>query len=199
MSRRVGIFSGTFDPVHEGHIAFAKAAREQCGLDTVFLLPELTPRGKKGVTDIQHRLAMLHETIAGQPGLEAVLLRSKQFTISETLPEIRRLCGDAKLTLLIGSDVVRTFSYRWQGLHQLFTAMSLAIGLRHNDDVAEITAIIDQLSREYDLPIRHTYVTSRHPNMSSSLLRTSAQSSGLHETVAAYIKQHNLYDRGTNL
>ncbi|HEU5121705.1 MAG TPA: adenylyltransferase/cytidyltransferase family protein, partial [Candidatus Saccharimonadales bacterium] len=67
--RRIGIYSGTFDPVHYGHIAFAASAIRACNLDEVVFLPEPQPRYKAGVTDIAHRLALLTMATAAQSNL----------------------------------------------------------------------------------------------------------------------------------
>jgi cytidyltransferase-like protein len=52
--KHIGIYPGSFDPVHEGHFAFAKAALETGRLDTVIFLPEMKPRGKPQVTPSNH-------------------------------------------------------------------------------------------------------------------------------------------------
>ncbi|HVI69805.1 MAG TPA: adenylyltransferase/cytidyltransferase family protein, partial [Magnetospirillaceae bacterium] len=57
--KRVGVFSGTFDPVHRGHLAFALSAQKRAQLDTVVFLPEHSPRGKIAVGSFTHRLEML--------------------------------------------------------------------------------------------------------------------------------------------
>ena len=62
---RVGILSGSFDPVHKGHIAFAIDAMKQAKLDEVYFLPEVKPRRKPGVSHVSHRIAMLQ--IATRP------------------------------------------------------------------------------------------------------------------------------------
>src|SRR5689334_19364766 len=99
MSRKIGIFSGTFDPVHMGHVAFALEAKEDLGLDEVIFLPELSPRLKEP-TAIRHRYTMLDLSVRGQKGLTVKLLDMPRFTIKDTLPELQHLYGDAKLVLL---------------------------------------------------------------------------------------------------
>ena len=61
MIRKVGILGGTFDPVHNGHLALAKAAGEICNLDEIVLLPAALPPHKQGVyiTEFSQRVAML--------------------------------------------------------------------------------------------------------------------------------------------
>ena len=67
MVKRIGIFAGTFDPVHKGHISFALQAIEAAGLDEVVFLPEPRPRHKQSVTDQSHRIAMINLAIKAYP------------------------------------------------------------------------------------------------------------------------------------
>src|SRR5438046_2070169 len=127
--KRVGIYSGTFDPVHIGHVGFALQAIEAAQLDHVVFLPEQVPRGKVGVTDIAHRAAMLERTIAPYRQLSLRLLDDvPQFCVQGTLPALRQVFGSDELVLLLGSDVVKTFTDRWANLEDLFANMALAIG-----------------------------------------------------------------------
>lgn len=193
MKQRIGIFSGTFDPVHKGHIAFALEAARVCRLDKVIFLPERLPRAKQNVTDIQHRLAMLRAATAEHPGLETALLRSSQFTVQQTLPEILQLCGDAKLTLLIGSDVAQTFARRWDGLGELFANVSLAIGMRHGSDPDKITSILQTLGATQPQAVRYTFISSPNATAASSHVRTGRQSAAITPATASYMQKLKLY------
>jgi nicotinate-nucleotide adenylyltransferase len=192
--RRVGIFSGTFDPVHQGHIAFCLEALQACQLDEIVLLPERIPRDKQKVTGLPHRAALLHHAVEPFPALGVATLDTDQFTVRQTLPELQTMYSGAALTLLIGSDVVRTFSYRWDGLASLFESASLAIGLRHDDTAGEITAIMQQMESTYHVPVRYTLVGSQYPTITSSQIRSGNQSAHLSPAAANYIEQHKLYN-----
>jgi nicotinate-nucleotide adenylyltransferase len=171
MIRRIGIFSGTFDPVHHGHIAFCLEVLRECQLDEIVLIPEGRPRNKQHVSSLPDRLVLLEQTVGPQPHLRATTLESDQFTVGQTLPELKRRFENAELILLVGSDVARTFLYRWQGLKELLVQVSLAIGLRQGDTAAEMKAIISQLQQEYGIPVRHTLIQSPHADISSSQIR----------------------------
>jgi nicotinate-nucleotide adenylyltransferase len=193
MPQQIGIYSGTFDPVHSGHIAFAKGAVQDCGLDSVVFLPERTPRDKQNVTALAHRLALLERATAQHPELHVRELESDQFTVQQTLPEIRRLVGDAELMLLVGSDVVRTFAYRWPGLDELLQSVQLVIGMREGDDKSDIAAIIQTLEQDLSRPIRHTYIYTAQATIASSPIRTGERSDWLPTEVSRYINRHGLY------
>jgi len=85
--QRTGILGGTFDPVHNGHLALAEAAGGLCDLDEIILLPASVPPHKrnKKITDFSHRAAMLEIAIQNRPSLHVStiekLLPSPSFTI----------------------------------------------------------------------------------------------------------------------
>ena len=194
MERRTGIYSGTFDPVHPGHITFATEAMRVCNLDEVVFLPEQRPRGKHNVVDISHRLAMIDRATMAIAGLRALSLQSERFTVQDTLPELQDIFGDAPLTLLLGSDVVRTFPYRWDGLDVLLGSVSLAIGMRANDDPNDILAIMQELEQGYDPPIQYSLVHTPDADIASSQIRNgTADTSRLPPAMLDYIQTHGFY------
>lgn len=188
----VGIYSGTFDPVHNGHIAFCLEALKVCGLDKVWLLPEPKPRGKQHVSDFAHRKAMLQLAILGQPKLEIVTPQTNQFTIEQTLPELQRLAGTTELTMLIGSDVVRTLTYRWPGLSMLLGTVSFAIASRAGDTKEEIESILANLGH----PVRYQWITTPYSHAASSRARREGGQLLLHPLVRRYSADNGLYGDG---
>ena len=191
MERRIGIYSGTFDPVHPGHIAFAAEAMRACDLDEVVFLPERTPRNKQNVTGMLHRVALLKKVTKTMQNMSVVTLASDQFTVEETLPELRNIYSGAQLTLLIGSDVARTFPYHWQGMDVLLAEVSLAVGIRTGDNPDEITVLMGELEREYDVPIRYTCITAPEADLTSSQIRNGVvDSSRLHPAILDYVQDH---------
>ncbi|MEI8338988.1 MAG: adenylyltransferase/cytidyltransferase family protein, partial [bacterium] len=86
MKNRIGIFSGSFDPVHEGHIEFALQAIKVAKLDYLYFLPDIEPRHKSDVTHVAHRLEMLNLAIKPHPSLRVLELPDKKFSIATTLP-----------------------------------------------------------------------------------------------------------------
>lgn len=194
MERRTGIYSGAFDPVHPGHIVFAEKALRVCALDEVVFLPEQKPRGKNQVTSIMHRLALIERATETIAGLRAVRLTSEQFSVKQTLPELHQAFCNSHLTLLVGSDVVRTFLHRWEGLHTLLADVALAIGMRSGDTPDAVTAIMNQLTHAYGFPIHYTLISTPEADMASSQFRNgTADMSRLHPRVLAYMQKYQLY------
>lgn len=191
---RVGIYPGTFDPIHPGHVDFAIQAMRECGLDTVIFLPEPKPRSKQNVTRLSHRLALISLAIQSEPGLAVLRLNSQRFTVRSTLPKLESRFGGAHLTFLMGSDVARSLGH-WIDVKNLLCHVSLAIGLRKDDNPEEITAAMDQLSRMHGVSIQYTVISAAHADTTSSEIRSSpTDSSQLPLSVLAYIQEHRLYE-----
>jgi nicotinate-nucleotide adenylyltransferase len=174
MPRRIGIYSGTFDPVHIGHITFGQAALTTCRLDEVVFIPESAPRNKTAVTDLNHRLAMLNYAVAPHKKLRALTLDTPRFTIAETLPLLRRMFSGAELTLLIGSDAAKTLLYRWEGLEQLLPEVRFAVGLRGSDTPRDITKVMKQVELIYQQRALHAII----PVLPTTGLSSSGARSG---------------------
>ena len=178
-------------------MAFALEAAKILDLDEVVFLPEPKPRRKTNVTELPHRTALLNAVSAETEGLSVVNLVSDQFTVSETLAEIRQTFGSANLTLLIGSDVAR-FLRSWDALDRLLKEVRLAIGMRSGDSAEDIAVIMDDIARQQDAPVDYHLITASGAGVSSSLIRGGqAGGSHLHPAVAGYIKKHGLYVSNT--
>src|SRR5689334_19827674 len=98
---RIGVYAGTFDPVHSGHLSFALQAQTEAKLDEVYFLPERMPRHKTGVEHYGHRVAMLKRAIEPHAALSLVELVDKRFTVNKTMPQLHRVFPDAKIALLM--------------------------------------------------------------------------------------------------
>ena len=107
--QRIGIFGGTFDPVHLGHLIMAEQAREQAGLDQVWFVPAARPPHKldRPLTAFHHRVEMLALAVAGHSAFRVNELekdRSGPSYTVDTLEELHRRHPDTAMHLLLGSD-----------------------------------------------------------------------------------------------
>ena len=170
MHRHIGIYPGTFDLVHDGHVAFAKEALGLLHLDQVVFLPEKKPRRKQKVSDISKRQQLLEQALLSEPKLESHILPSDQFTILETLPELHQLLPGSKFTFLMGSDVAMHLPM-WQDLPLLLHGTPILVAMREGDDVLDIEQVFKELEKSIGAPIRYTIIDSPRPHMRSSALR----------------------------
>jgi nicotinate-nucleotide adenylyltransferase len=189
-SRKIGIFSGTFDPIHEGHVAFCAQALRECGLDKVFLLVEKAPRFKQPVASYEHRISMVELALTGMGSLQQLQLAQEQFSVSETLPKLKKLFAKDELWLLMGSDTVHSMSRGWPGLETLLSDMGIAVGLRQHETKEAISAILDTHGSTH-----YKIFASPHRHVASSLVRSTDPKSheALNPLVAQYISEHSLY------
>lgn len=106
---KLGLFGGSFDPIHQGHVVTVRAARKTLGLDKVLFLPTAVPPHKPGriLAPAYARYAMVELALLGEEGLEAsaheLTLGRPAYTV-ETLERFRRELPAAELHLLIGED-----------------------------------------------------------------------------------------------
>jgi len=111
-SMRIGVFGGTFDPIHVGHLVAAVNARHALGLDRVLFVVANEPWQKVGdrpVSPALDRLALVDAALGDVDGLEASRLEidrgGPSYTI-DTIEELRRLEPTADLYLIVGADVI---------------------------------------------------------------------------------------------
>ena len=111
---RVGVFGGSFDPVHHGHLIVASEAMRDLGLEELRFVPagEQPFKRDRLVAPAAHRLAMLDLAVAGVTGFvvdpQECRRPGPSYTV-ETLRALRATRPDASLSLLIGSDAARDF------------------------------------------------------------------------------------------
>lgn len=145
----IGIFGGSFDPIHFGHIALARGLREAFALDEVRLIPTGLPPHRDALTVApRQRLEWVRQALANEPGLVAdgreVEREGYCYTI-DTLAEIQRENPDALLVWLIGGD---SFLYlnKWRRWRELLEVGHLAVAARPGFDLAALPV---EIAAEY--------------------------------------------------
>ena len=112
---RVGVFGGTFDPVHVGHLAIANEALDELALDRVYFVPaRRSPLKQEGpVASAEDRLAMLTAAIADEPRFRVSPAELDREGPSFTVDTLEALRGEGELFLILGSDAYADFQ-RWR-------------------------------------------------------------------------------------
>ena len=111
---KIGIYGGTFDPIHLGHIAIAKAVKKELGLDKLFFVVAADPPHKPDPnrTSAALRLEMAEKTLAKKEGLFAsdieIVRGGKSYTC-DTLAEFSRIYPGAELFFIVGADMLANF------------------------------------------------------------------------------------------
>ncbi|MCA9327179.1 nicotinate (nicotinamide) nucleotide adenylyltransferase [Candidatus Saccharibacteria bacterium] len=193
MSKRIGIYSGTFDPVHAGHIAFALQAVEAAKLDRLYLVPERQPRGKHHVTHFAHRVAMVRRAVRPYKQLEVLEIEDKLFSVAHTLPRIRSRFPDSRLVFVCGSDVLGHMQ-SWSHVDEFLRICELCVGRREKETSDSVEKSLRQLPTN---PVAVTVLESHAPAVSSSQIRAAIRENrgvrGLLHSVQAYANQEWLY------
>lgn len=112
----IGIFGGTFDPIHTGHLILAERAREELDLDAILFMPAHVPPHKvngRKIASGEARLEMIRLAIRSNPAFHVTEIELQREGVSYTvdsLEDIHRSAPDARLVLLMGSDNARDFT-----------------------------------------------------------------------------------------
>lgn len=194
---RLGVLGGSFNPPHLGHLALARHALEELGLDGVVLMPARRSPYKGAAEDPgpEHRLRMCRLAVAGQPRLSASALELQRPGPSYTVDTLRVLHAEhpeTELTFLVGADVVRTLP-EWREPRQLLELAELAVALRDAGGEHDVRCALVDLPRA-----RVRFLAMPPLRVSSSLVRERVRAGEpidalVGPAVAAYIAEHGLY------
>jgi nicotinate-nucleotide adenylyltransferase len=196
---RIGILGGTFNPPHAGHLALARHAREQLGLERVLLIPACTAPNKPAGADDpgpEHRLAMCRLAIGDEPGLGVSAIEiergGESFTV-DTLRLIRESEPDWELTLILGADTARTLP-GWREPARLTELAELAVAERDELDAQQVREALAGLlpaPRMRMLRMQRIAVSSSRVRQLVAAGRPVRELVG--KAVAEYITEHRLY------
>jgi len=128
---RVGVFGGTFDPVHVGHLAIANAALDELGLDWVYFVPaRRSPLKQDGpVARAEDRLAMLTTATADEPRFRVSSIELDRKGPSFTVDTLETLRGEGDLFLILGSDAYSDFE-RWREPERIRALATVVLAAR---------------------------------------------------------------------
>lgn len=211
MSARVGVFGGTFDPVHHAHLRMARAFADELALDEVRLIPAGQPyhRQEGPRASAAQRLDMVKLAIAADARLkvdEREIRRHRPAYTVDTLRELRAELGAAaELWFLVGGDSLAALS-SWKNWRELFRLANLAVAMRPGFDPAALPPEVRQewqTRQVSDFSNRTASGTIRPlalPPLDLSATRLRAQLAAdepveglIDPAVLAYIRRQRLY------
>jgi nicotinate-nucleotide adenylyltransferase len=204
---RIGILGGTFNPPHVGHLALARHAREELGLERVVLMPAHGAPHKPAAEDPgpDRRLEMCRLAVNGVEGLTSCALEIERAGPSYTVDTLRAINAshpDARLTFIVGADMASTLP-AWREPGELLELAELAVAEREGagrGDVLEALAVLNGGSD--GAPAGVSFLEMATVPVSSSLVRERAAGGEPIEelvggAVAEYIAEHGLYRGGS--
>lgn len=201
---RIGIFGGSFNPPHVGHIQFAEQAIQRLGLTRLLMIPALQPPHKNfsGGPTPEQRRQMLQIAAKGHPNIEISdieLDRQGNSYSCDTVAQLRRMYPDAELVLLLGADAFLCFP-QWKDAEEISKCVSFAVAFR--GDRGEREAVETQKNKMEARGIRVTVLDGDVCSISSTQLRRllafGCEDEFLPEGVADYIRENELYDRNAD-
>ena len=198
---RIGIYGGTFNPPHIGHISAAAQAVEVLGLDKLLLIPDRIAPHKQlpgNSATPEQRLDMIRIAAKGCPRAEVSDMELRREGISYTyltVEQLRKDYPDAKLYLLMGTDMFLSF-LSWREPERILRDTTLAVMYR--GDKGEAAAIEAQKAKMEAMGAEIVLVKNEVVNISSTQMRRllAFRCAGelLPEGVLDYIREHRMYD-----
>jgi len=137
---KVGLFGGTFDPIHIGHLNLAVELLERCGLDEVWFCPaQISPhRQDHQAASAEHRKAMVQLAIEGHPKFRLLTVELDRDGVSYTYDTVKELSSQVpQLYLLMGADHLHSF-HRWHRAEEILDLATPLIGSRSVDALSDI-------------------------------------------------------------
>jgi nicotinate-nucleotide adenylyltransferase len=194
---KIGLFGGSFDPVHNAHLALAGVAMSQLQLDSVRWIPAGNPWQKPNqLAPAEHRAAMVTLAIADEPRFvldRCELHRDGPSYTLDTVRELQTTHPAAQFFLIIGQDQYTSF-HTWRGWQDLLQRVTLAVAGRPGAP-SQVNADV--------LGAGHQPVALPMMGISSTEIRSRIASGQdiadlVPAPVASYIARHSLYGAATN-
>lgn len=201
MSTRIGLFGGTFDPIHKGHTHIARAFADELKLDSVIFLPAGDPYHKDGTqTPAEHRLAMTELAAAADPRFavsDCDIVRGGATYTFDTVQIFRQQFPAARLWWLLGSDSLMKL-HTWKKWQTLVKQTHIAVAMREGDSLGqtprELHAWLGEALQNGSVRILQAPLY----DISSTRIRQDIRNGSLPDglippQVARYIREHGLY------
>ena len=200
----IGLMGGSFNPIHCGHVALARAALESGRVERVLFLPTGNPPHKKeGLADKFERLRMVELAVEHEAGMavcrEEIDRDGVIYTV-DTLAALKRKMPDCTLTYLIGADTLRALG-TWRRVETVIERCKFLVMMREGEtreEVIRLAGLWTQRGAQID------FLDARKMDISSTQIREQIQK-GLPferlvpQAVADYIHEHGLYGAKTGM
>lgn len=193
---RIGIFGGTFDPPHNGHIALARACMKELGLDEVMFVPAaqnpLKSIGPRAGAD--DRLEMLRLLVAGEAGMAVLDLELQKGGASYSVDTVSdlQLVRPGEYWFLLGADALRGLD-EWRNPQKLVRMCRLGVVLRPSQASADVLTRVNPAYRDRIDTVRMTPVDISSTELRNRIARGQTIKPYVPPAVLAYIEEKGLY------
>lgn len=215
----IGLYGGSFDPFHNGHLSIVKGALKSGMIDAVIIIPTARSSFKRGriLSAAPYRYAMVNEVVNSELTGLPVVVSDIELTypgISYTAETVSRICDSEYMKSVLGdflpkkkksesfnyfwlcgSDLLHTFD-QWYKPDMILSFVKLMVAQRPGDNEALLADEIARLESTYDTEIEQFLIDGCEA--ASSEIRVSGDYSNLPEAVQTFIKTHDMYSSEFN-
>ncbi len=203
MTGGVGLFGGSFNPIHVGHLIVARAVAERLGLDRLVLIPSAQPPHKRGddLADAADRLEMARLAVQGEPGLEVsdveIRRQGPSYTILTVQSYLDDLGPDAPLCWIIGGDSLPEL-HTWYRVAELVELCTIVTAARPGYETPDLSPLARVLSDAQIARLRdHVLPTPRIDVAATDIRRRLHAGQSIRylvpDPVRDYIERNRLY------
>ena len=200
MGRKIGLLGGTFNPIHNGHLALGECALQQLSLDEIWFMPSNRTNLKKELNILsgENRQRLIELAISGRKKfyLSDIELKRPGTTYTfETLQELKALYPQDEFFFILGADCLFSIE-KWMQPEQIMANAILVSAVRGDADKESLYQQASYLQEKYDAKI--LLLNFPKEDISSSEIRTRIlQNKSIEDyvphTVAEYIQKHSYY------
>ena len=195
MMSKIGIFGGSFNPIHNGHIYVAEKVKKLLELDNIIFIPTgIAPhKDNSDFASREHRYNMVKLAVEGNFDISDIEVKTDKVCYAvDTMTEIKKMYANDDLYYIIGADSLVTFM-QWKEPLKLFKMLHLVVVDRAG---ADIDMVADEYRQKYDAKITICHIEEY--NVSSTEIRNQIKHIGrcsglIPEKVEEYIIKHKLY------
>ena len=195
---KIGVYGGSFNPVHGGHINLAEAAVETLGLDRLFIVPVGKPwyKDDNNLISGEHRINMCDLAFKDVPNTEVldyeINKKERNYTVS-TIHWLKSNYANAEFYVIMGADMFQTLK-NWRCFEELKSMVKFCVAARNcdnNKEISEYKKTLEQIGADVIvLPVDVVEISSSEIRKS---IEKGEKPEYLTEKVYSYIKQNKLY------
>lgn len=197
---KIGIYAGTFDPIHNGHIGFALEAVKSGSLDRIIIVAEKEPYRKKPEASWDHRQAMIERATESTQQVDHDYNFANQLAHKHTMRDMldvsqKHYGENNEYWFLVGSDIFEHMS-QWRDILSDNEYGGFIVALRDDHTSDWLSQKIDKLKQTIPTG-SHIVLESTHPRISSSAIRQDIKNQkpvdDVPKQVLSYASEHQLY------
>jgi nicotinate-nucleotide adenylyltransferase len=200
MGIKIGVFGGTFNPIHNAHLTLAEFARDRFALDKVIIIPANIPALKdtSDLVDKDYRVHMVKMAIHTNPNFELSTIeidrKGKSYTV-DSFEELKRLYPDDDLYLIIGADSFYQLE-KWERFKKLIKLTNIIVAARNDCDISDLEKKANYFKLQYEANV---YILDMPTiDISSTIIRNRIREGRsvkylLPDEVCCYMADNKLY------